>query len=51
MTIYNLDKEDRCRIISIPNISLLESLGIREGVAVKVKNKQPLGGPVITDRK
>ncbi|NLJ58983.1 MAG: ferrous iron transport protein A [Tissierellia bacterium] len=47
MTLYNLNKEDRCTIISIPNVMLLESLGIRKGLSIKIKNKQPLGGPII----
>lgn len=47
MTLYNLNKEDRCRIVSLPDVGLLESLGIRKGLNVSIKNKQPLGGPVI----
>ncbi|NLN14404.1 MAG: ferrous iron transport protein A [Tissierellia bacterium] len=47
MPIYSLNKDTSCRIVSIPNVSLLESLGIRKGIKVKLKNKQPLGGPVV----
>lgn len=47
MTLYNLNKEDRCQILSTPDMGLLESLGIRVGLNVRIKNKQPLGGPVV----
>lgn len=47
MTLYNLNKDNRCRIVSLPDVGLLESLGIRKGLKVCIKNKQPLGGPVI----
>lgn len=47
MTLYNLDKKDKCTIVSLPNVGLLESLGIRKGLNVSIKNKQPLGGPVV----
>lgn len=47
MTLYNLNKEDKCQIVSTPDVGLLESLGIRKGLKVSIKNKQPLGGPVI----
>src|SRR5699024_9383435 len=50
MTLYNLNKEDRCTIVSLPDVGLLQSLGIRKGMNVNITNKQPLGGPVIVQK-
>jgi len=35
------------RVDSVPNIGLLESLGVRAGTQVTVQNRYALGGPVL----
>ena len=49
---YTLDKlqlKETAKIISIPEHSLLAPLGMREGKEIKVKGKQPFGGPFIIE--
>lgn len=47
MSLYQLNKNCRCKIEKIPSIHLLKSLGVREGLTVSIMSKQPLGGPII----
>lgn len=47
MSLYAIKKEHRCIIENLPKIGLLKSLGLREGIHVAIKSKQPMGGPVI----
>ncbi|MCK8826671.1 ferrous iron transport protein A [Natroniella acetigena] len=47
MFLYDLKKEQACRIEQLPTIPLLNSLGLREGMNVSIKSHQPLGGPIV----
>jgi ferrous iron transport protein A len=47
MSLYNLKKDSCCVIEKTPEVSLLSSLGVREGVKVRIHTKQPFGGPII----
>lgn len=47
MSLYTLAKAHRCVIEKLPEITMLNSLGLREGISVTVKSKQPLGGPIV----
>lgn len=48
MNLYDLNVNDRCIIKELPNdIDLLQALGLRKDLKVKVSNKQPFGGPII----
>jgi ferrous iron transport protein A len=47
MSLYNFKKNEYCIIEKTPEVSLLNSLGVREGVKIRIHTKQPLGGPII----
>jgi ferrous iron transport protein A len=47
MSLYAIKKEQRCIIENLPQMGLLKSLGLREGIHVAIKSRQPMGGPVI----
>lgn len=49
MSLYKLEKTRSCIIDRMPAVALLNSLGIREGIAVSVVAKQPLGGPIVVE--
>ncbi|KNF07848.1 FeoA family protein [Gottschalkia purinilytica] len=47
MCLYNIEKSKFCVIEKTPEIGLLSSIGVREGVKLSVVTKQPLGGPIV----
>lgn len=47
MLLYKIKKATNCIIESVPAHKILEALGIRKGVNVRVLVRQPLGGPVV----
>ncbi|MGF7184383.1 ferrous iron transport protein A [Desulfitispora alkaliphila] len=47
MTLYTIKNKDCYIIDKLPQIGLLNSLGMREGAVVSIMSKQPLGGPVV----
>jgi len=49
MKIINLYKADKNKIYQVINApdGLLESMGVRSGVRVEIKNRYVLGGPVL----
>ncbi len=47
MPLYQLKSRQKCIIEKIPQVSLLQSLGLREGLALLVMARQPFGGPVV----
>ncbi|WP_031516007.1 FeoA family protein [Desulfofalx alkaliphila] len=49
MLLYALKKAHRCVIEKTPPFAILNSLGLREGITVTVKSKQPLGGPIVVE--
>ncbi|NLB89488.1 MAG: ferrous iron transport protein A [Syntrophomonadaceae bacterium] len=46
-SLYDAKKSHKCRVKSIPDIPLLESLGISTDTIVTVNNKYAFGGPVL----
>jgi ferrous iron transport protein A len=47
MSLYKIKKATNCIIESVPAQKILESLGIRKGVNIRVLVRQPFGGPVV----
>ncbi len=47
MCLYNISCAKCCIIKKLPQVKLLNSLGLREGLTVSVKTVQPFGGPIV----
>jgi len=47
LNLYQAKKTAKLMIISVPDVGLLNSLGLRPGVKVTVQNRFSLGGPVL----
>ena len=47
MSLYKIKKSTDCIIETVPAQKILEALGIRKGVSVKVLVRQPFGGPIV----
>ncbi len=47
MPLYELKAKQRGIIEEVPAMGLLNSLGVRKGMAVSVMSRQPLGGPIV----
>ncbi|MCL2203249.1 MAG: ferrous iron transport protein A [Defluviitaleaceae bacterium] len=45
--LYVAEKSRPLQVTSLPNISLLESMGLRAGSRVMIQNRYALGGPVL----
>jgi len=45
--LYDAKKNTVLSVVSVPNIGLLESLGVREGSHISMQNRYALGGPVL----
>lgn len=45
--LYEAKKGDSFRIVSVSNIAMLESLGLRSGTQIAVQNRYAFGGPVL----
>ncbi|MCL2840280.1 MAG: ferrous iron transport protein A [Defluviitaleaceae bacterium] len=47
INLYEAGKNEAFYVVSIPNIGLLESLGLRLGTKVAIQTRYMLGGPVL----
>ena len=47
MNLYEAKKNGIFQVTSVPNIGLLENLGLRNGTRVVVQSRYALGGPVL----
>jgi Fe2+ transport system protein FeoA len=47
MNLYEAKKNHVFQVASIPNIGLLENLGLRNGTKVVIESRYALGGPVL----
>ncbi|MCL1882886.1 MAG: ferrous iron transport protein A [Defluviitaleaceae bacterium] len=47
MSLYMAAKNDIYKVSSVPNIGLLNNLGIRVGTKIAVQQKYAFGGPVL----
>jgi hypothetical protein len=47
MNLYEVKKHGAFQVASVPNIGLLQNLGLRIGTQFTVQNRFALGGPVI----
>jgi Fe2+ transport system protein FeoA len=45
--LYDMQKKCCCRVVSIPDHPLLDSLGICSDAVITVENKYKFGGPVL----
>ena len=46
-SLYEVKERGTFQVISIPDIGLLENLGLRVGTHITLKNRYALGGPVL----
>ena len=46
-TLYDAKKSGLFTVLSVPDIGLLENLGVREGARISLQNRYALGGPVL----
>jgi len=47
MSLYEAKKKGMFQVTSVPDIGLLEHLGLRVGTQIAVQNRYALGGPVL----
>ncbi|MCL1863548.1 MAG: ferrous iron transport protein A [Defluviitaleaceae bacterium] len=47
LNLYKAKKGRGLCVVSVPDIDLLQNLGLREGTNISVKNRYALGGPVL----
>ena len=47
INLYETKKRAKFQVLSVPAISLLESIGLRVGTQVTIQNRYALGGPVL----
>lgn len=47
MCLYKLKPRRQCVIERMPQVKLLNSMGVREGMPVSIMSIQPLGGPIV----
>lgn len=45
--LYEAKKTGTFQVVSVPNIGLLENLGLRVGTWVTIQNRYAFGGPVL----
>ena len=45
--LYDAKRNGSFQVASVPNIGLLQNLGLRAGTKVRVQNRYSLGGPVL----
>ena len=45
--LYEAAKNKTLQVVKIPDIGLMESLGLRPGTLLTIKNKYGFGGPVL----
>lgn len=49
MSLYAISKNKRCVVENMPSLELLSSLGLRKGLEIGVKSRQPMGGPIVIE--
>jgi Fe2+ transport system protein FeoA len=47
MSLYDANKKSELQITALPQINLLESMGLRVGTNVAVQTRYAFGGPVL----
>ena len=47
ISLYKAEKNSILQIVSIPNVILLEHMGLRNGARIKICNRYIFGGPVV----
>ena len=47
MSLYKAKKQGAFQVTSVPQIQLLENMGLRTGTRITVQNRYGLGGPVL----
>jgi len=47
MNLYEAKKSGVFHVVSVPNVGLLQNLGLRVGTKVAVQSRYALGGPVL----
>ena len=47
INLYEAKKHNVFQVASVPNVGLLQSMGLRVGTKVAVQNRYALGGPVL----
>lgn len=47
VNLYKANKNCAYRVISVPKINLLESIGLRVGGEISIQNRYAFGGPVL----
>jgi len=47
VNLYKAQKNKMFTVSSVPDIGLLENLGVREGTRISLQNRYALGGPVV----
>ena len=47
MNLYSADKGGVFQVTKLPNVGLLENIGLRKGTKVSVEHRYALGGPVL----
>ena len=47
VNLYEAKKDIYFSIATVPNIGLLNSLGLRVGTRLSIKNRYPFGGPLL----
>jgi Fe2+ transport system protein FeoA len=45
--LYAAEKQSAFRVTHVPNIKLLENIGVRRGTNLTVMNRYGMGGPVV----
>jgi len=47
ITLYMAQKNGHFTVMDVPDIDLLENLGVRSGASVSLQNRYAFGGPVV----
>ncbi|MCL2837680.1 MAG: ferrous iron transport protein A [Oscillospiraceae bacterium] len=47
LSLYTAPKNTKYMVVDVPDVGLLNSLGLRAGTKVTVQNRYALGGPVL----
>ena len=47
VNLYKAKKQGSFQVVSVPEIVLLENLGLRTGIQITLQNRYTLGGPVL----
>ena len=47
INLYEAKKSSSFQVVSVPQIQLLENMGLRNGTQITIQNRYALGGPVL----